>query len=178
MDQVIVNLNKGWLATYNELYDDNMKEEELFIDWAIHKRVKCGTEIYKILATPMFARMLEPIDGAIDSVMRVSEKYDTFIISSASRSGQFCLEKHLWLENYLPKFDLRRLILCHPKWMIRGDILIDDRLKNIKKWKQFNPGGCGILMAASTNKNETKGFDIKVSSWKEITDYLLKKRKF
>lgn len=170
MDDVIADLHTAWCEWYNRIYDDNMDPEFFRHDWAIHDHVKCGVDVYKILSMENFGRSLKPMEGAIDAMKLLYEKYNTCIVSSASSSGQFSLEKHLWLERHMPFFNLRRLILCHEKSLVRGDIILDDRHKNVNSWLSMNPRGTGILFEAPHNSKKVGGFTYRVHNWKEILE--------
>lgn len=74
---------------------------------------------------------LQPMPGAIEAFKRLYEEYDPFLVSTApwdNPSGY--TGKRIWVENYLGNIGKKRLILTHDKSLIKGDILIDDRLKN------------------------------------------------
>lgn len=80
---------------------------------------------------PNFFRELPPIEGAIDSFHKLSEKYDTYILSTAPwRNPSAWIDKLLWVQEHLPEVARKRLILSHNKNLLRGDYLIDDRTAN------------------------------------------------
>lgn len=173
MDDVIVDLHTAWCDFYNKKYSDNMNSEYFRKDWDIHNRVKCGTDIYKILAVPGFGTSLKPMENAIESIYSLQYEYNLFILSHASCSGRFCLEKHIWIKNNLPEFDLGKLILCRDKWLIRGDIIIDDNYENVSNWLDRNPGCNGFLFDAPHNRGRTSGFSRRVFSWSDILKNIL-----
>ena len=107
----------------------------------------------------MFSTML-PIEGAIDAFEKLSEKYDTYILSSApwNNSGAWT-DKLEWVKKYLGTSARKRLILSHHKNLNIGDYLIDDRPNNGAKefegeWLHFGEEG-------------------KYPNWQSLLDYLL-----
>lgn len=80
---------------------------------------------------PLFYRSLRPIEGAIEAFKILSEKYDCYILSTASWTNIECWkEKREWVEEYLGEFAYKKLILTHNKGLLIGRALIDDRRKN------------------------------------------------
>ena len=78
----------------------------------------------------IFSLML-PLTGAISSFERLSNKYDTYILSTAPWvNASAWSDKNLWVRNYLGELAYKRLILTHHKNLNLGDFLIDDRTAN------------------------------------------------
>ena len=107
----------------------------------------------------MFSTML-PIEGAVDAFEKLSEKYDTYILSSApwNNPGAWT-DKLEWVKKYLGANARKRLILSHHKNLNMGDYLIDDRPNNGAKqfegeWLHFGKNG-------------------KYPNWQSVLDYLL-----
>ena len=74
-----------------------------------------------------FFLSLEPIDGAIDTVKRLSKKHDIWFCSKPHSEYKNCvLEKYMWIEKYFGKEWTKKIILTHSKSLVYGDILIDD----------------------------------------------------
>ena len=80
---------------------------------------------------PGIFSFMEPLDGAIDAYQKLSEKFDTYILSTAPWDNPSAWsDKVIWVKKHLGEFAHKRLILSHNKNLNRGDYLIDDRLKN------------------------------------------------
>ena len=74
---------------------------------------------------------MEPLRGAVDAYQTLSEKYDTYVLSTAPWDNPSAWgDKLLWVQKYLGSKAHKRLILSHNKNLNVGDYLIDDRLKN------------------------------------------------
>ena len=77
----------------------------------------------------IFSKMI-PMEGAIEAVKKLSEKYDVYILSSPGwDNASAWSDKYNWVNEYLP-FMRKRLILSSHKNLNRGDYLIDDRTAN------------------------------------------------
>jgi 5'(3')-deoxyribonucleotidase len=78
----------------------------------------------------LFSQML-PKKDAVESFKRLSEKYDTYILSTAPwENPSAWSEKLEWVKKHLGAPAYKRLIISHHKDLNRGDYLIDDRKKN------------------------------------------------
>ena len=112
---------------------------------------------------PGIFSLMEPLIGAIESYKKLSQKFDTYILSTAPwKNSSGWSDKNEWVKKYLGDFAHKRLILSHHKNLNYGDYLIDDRTAN----------GAG----------EFKGEHIhflseKFKNWKDVLDYLIPKGK-
>jgi 5'(3')-deoxyribonucleotidase len=78
----------------------------------------------------IFSRM-EPIEGAIAAYEKLSQAYDTYILSTAPWENSTAWSDKLnWVKKHLGRVAYKRLILSHNKQLNTGDYLIDDRDKN------------------------------------------------
>ena len=108
---------------------------------------------------PNIFSLMEPLEGAIDSFKILSQRYDTYILSTAPwENSSAWSDKVKWVKKYLGKSAYKRLILTHHKNLNHGDYLIDDRTKN----------GAGEF------KGELIQFGTdKFPDWKSVCSYLL-----
>ena len=107
----------------------------------------------------IFSKM-EPIKGAIEAVNQLAEHYDVYALSTAPWNNPTAWsDKIEWIQKHFGKVLYKRLILSHHKNLNKGDLLIDDRLRN--GVEQF--------------EGEHLHFGVKYKNWQEVTDYLLDK---
>jgi len=78
----------------------------------------------------IFAKMA-PATGALDAFAALSDRFDTYILSTApwNNPSAWC-DKLEWVKAHLGNAAYKRLILTHHKNLNRGDFLVDDREKN------------------------------------------------
>jgi 5'-nucleotidase len=75
--------------------------------------------------------LMDPMDGAIEAYAKLSEKFDTYILSTSPwENPSAWSDKLLWVKKHLGKLAYKRLILSHHKHLNYGDYLIDDRPNN------------------------------------------------
>ena len=138
MDNVLVDFQSGISKLSKEVineYDSNLDE------------------------VPNIFSLMEPLEGAIDSFKILSQRYDTYILSTAPwKNSSAWTDKVKWVQKYLGESAYKRLILTHHKNLNHGDYLIDDRTKN----------GAGEF------KGELIQFGTdKFPDWKSVCSYLL-----
>ena len=110
---------------------------------------------------PDIFSLMEPMPGAVEAFKELSEKFDTYILSTSPWANPSAWsDKLIWVKNYLGPSANKRLILSHHKNLNVGDFLIDDRTKN------------GV--------NEFKGEHLhfctpKFPDWNSVVDYLDKR---
>ena len=97
-----------------------------------------------------------------------SSKYDLYIITATSDiDGSEFVQKLKWIKRHIPEFNTKRLIACQDKYVIRGDVLVDDKIKNLEECEKYM--NC-ILMDSPPNRECDKYTRIK--SLKELPDIL------
>lgn len=80
---------------------------------------------------PLFFRNLEPVEGAIEAVKRLAERFDVYILTRGPWDHPIAWgEKVEWVEQWLGEPFKHRVIICSHKWVVNGDYLVDDKLEN------------------------------------------------
>ena len=80
---------------------------------------------------PNIFSLMTPMPDAIESFERLSQRYDTYVLSTAPwENPSAWSDKLQWVRNYLGTSAHKRLILSHNKHLNHGHYLIDDRTKN------------------------------------------------
>lgn len=119
-----------------------MKKKIVYVDMdnvlvdfksALRKVEPSTLEKYKenVDEIPGLFSYMDPMPGAIESVHKLSEKYDLYILSTAPWDNPIAwAEKRIWVGRYLDDIFHKRLIISHCKNLCAGDYLIDDRMQN------------------------------------------------
>lgn len=138
MDNVIVEFKSG----IDKLNEETKKAYEGRLD-----------EVPGIFA------LMEPKNGAIEAIHRLTEHYDVYILSTAPwKNPSAWSDKVKWVTKYLDDVLHKRVIISHNKNLCEGDYLIDDRGKN----------------GTSEFKGEWIAFGTeKFPDWDSVCEYLL-----
>ncbi len=167
MDEVIADTYMAHIDIYNRDFD-----EQLTIAQCYGKEVwQCvpaeRQESVRMHATREgFFSMLNPIAGSRQIMEQLVKRYDLYIASAAMQYPNSLKEKSDWLDEFFPFINWKNRILCGDKHILKGDILIDDRSYNLRK---FN--GRSILFTSPHNVH-SDDFE-RVNNWKEVAEALI-----
>lgn len=163
-DQVLADLLTVWLKRYNQDYNDNLDNDDIK-SWNIDKYVKCGEKIFDYLDYDLF-RNLPVIEHSQEVVKKLSEKYEVYVVTTATVIPKTLNAKIEWLNEHFPFIPNENIVLCGSKSIIKADIMIDDAVHNLE-----NFDGWGLLFDAPHNRNENKF--LRMNGWKEVEKLLL-----
>ena len=156
MDNVLVNFQSGIDSLPDEIKNHHQKK------WAQRNKIDENGKIKEDWdeIDGIFSLMM-PIEDAIESYKILSEKFDTYILSTSPwENVSAASDKVAWVKKYLGKAAYKRLIISHHKNVNKGDFLMDDRKANgVDKFQ-----GEHIHFATE-----------KFPNWKVVTEYLLAK---
>ena len=138
MDNVLVNFQSG----LDQLSEETLQKYEGQLD-----------------NVPGLFSLMHPLEGAIEAYMTLSNRYDSYILSTAPWGNiSAWSDKSVWVQKHLGDAAKKRLILSHNKHLNMGDYLIDDRTAN----------GAGQF----TGEHIHFGTD-KFPDWSSVLKYLL-----
>jgi 5'(3')-deoxyribonucleotidase len=150
MDDTITNFLEEVINEYNKTYGTSHSIDEV-TEWVIPSSFEYG--LFSVLELTNILTIITPKLDSIEYINKwIDEGYDVFIVSDCCNRYQSYRDKLKWLKTYIPKFDLSHFIPCKEKYVISGDVLIDDNLDNLEKWSLHNPYGMDLLMTAQHNK--------------------------
>lgn len=168
MDDTITNFLEEVIIEYNRIYGTNHSINEI-TEWVIPSSFEYG--LFSVFKQSDILTTITPKLDSIEYINKwIDEGYDVFIISDCCNCADLYGEKLEWLETHIPKFDLSHFIPCKNKYVIQGNILIDDNLDNLNKWSLNNPYGHDLLMTAQHNKQIQD--ERRINSFKEADDYI------
>lgn len=121
MDGVVADFDKKMAELNPDLYvgeGDNYEERSKLVNEEI---IKC----------PSFFLDLKPIPNAIESVIKLNDKYEIYFLSTPTWwFPKGFGDKKLWLDEHFGELAFKKLILTHRKDLNIGDYLIDDTTRN------------------------------------------------
>lgn len=113
-----------------------------------------------------FAATFELYDGAQEAVAEFKKVTDLYFVTAPMMTNPTWMQDRAqWLVRH---FDVpaNRICFITDKFVLQGDIMIDDSPKNIEGFLKTNPEGCGLLWERPYNKDDsTQGK--RVHSWAE-----------
>ena len=93
-------------------------------------------------------------------------KHNVYIATAATQFPNSLKEKSDWLDEHMPFITWQHRIMCGHKFILNGDLLIDDRSYNLERF-----AGDTLLFDSPHNQHETDY--TRVYNWLEIAERLL-----
>ncbi len=121
----------------------------------------------KYVRSKGFFRTAPLIKDSIEGLKYLNDKYKVLIVSSATEFPDSLKEKLEWLNEHFSFITWEQMIFCGKKDSIKGDIMIDDHLKNLDYFD-----GRTYLFTQPHNALITGSKHRRVNSWEEIMNLL------
>ncbi|MGV3546467.1 MAG: 5' nucleotidase, NT5C type [Pedobacter sp.] len=166
MDEVLADPIHKFIQLYN-------RDHQVPLDLII----KPGTEIFQNVPEDVndkwfeyinekgFFRDLPVIDGAVEAVRKLQEKYEVYVVSAAMEFKNSLEDKFDWLNEHFPFISWKNIIFCGEK-IVSVDVMIDDRIKNFTDFK-----GRPLLFTSPHNVLITD-YE-RVDNWQQVLDKLM-----
>ena len=169
LDDTVWDLLSTWVAYLNYIYKVNVKYEEI-TEWDMQQFFPNLTveQIHAPLIMPSFWKHIRPREDAVKYIEKLSKDNEIYFVTATDyRNIPYKIDI---LKEYFPFISIDNLIITQDKTMIKGDILIDDNVDNLKdrRW--------GLLYTAQHNKNidilKYPESIIRVYNWKGIFHFI------
>ncbi|MDQ6812432.1 MAG: 5'(3')-deoxyribonucleotidase [Bacteroidota bacterium] len=121
--------------------------------------------VRKYVTTEGFFRSVPVMEGAREAVLKLSEKFEIYIVSAAMEFPQSLFEKYEWLREHFPFISWKNIIFCGDKSIIGTDYMIDDHVRNLDTFK-------GKTLMFTAGHNAGINHHSRVNNWTEVIDHL------
>ena len=110
----------------------------------------CVREFEAHCMAPGFVANMEPVKGAKEALERLQQMATVYAVTTPwPGAHHWPGERIAWLERLgIPHHNI---VLTGAKYLVRGDILVDDRIENLTKWLFHHPGGTAVLWKTHGN---------------------------
>ena len=182
LDNMITDLFGTWLALYNaEMSEDD--EDDICPEHctgSLHHVVQNEPGLWELMNREGFFLHLQPLPGALEALEWAHEQgHEVKICTSPGQSVFAPSEKTIWVLKHAPFLVQNDLIICNNKWKIHGDVLLDDTVNKVDKWKEKHPNG--KTMGIAWPYNEHGKYDLRADSyldteaaWEEIKGAIIR----
>lgn len=111
--------------------------------------------------------------GAKEGVQKILDAgIDLFIVTSPWPGHLHWMpERSTWLKTHF-NIPEKKVIHANAKYIIKGDLLIDDKTDHIEDWLNHNPDGAAFLWNTPHNQRDEVPRKQRLSSWDELHDIL------
>ena len=167
MDEVIADALGEHLLRYNRDFNEKLTLADLHGRWIwdyVPPERLARLEHY--IRTDDFFANLEVMPHAQRVLERLQERYEIYIATAAMEVPTSFTAKFGWLKQHFPFVRPSHIVFCGDKAILRGDFLIDDNPRQLRRFR-----GEGILFTAPANAFVT-GFR-RVKDWVEVEKMFL-----
>ncbi|WP_040281718.1 5' nucleotidase, NT5C type [Psychroserpens damuponensis] len=167
MDDVIADTYGKHIELYNLEHKQDLKlntitSGEVWQNVPETHQASIGKHAYQL----GFFRNLNPIKDSIQVMEALYAKHEVYIATAATQFPNSLKEKSDWLDEHMPFITWQHRIMCGDKFILNGDVLIDDRTYNLEKFQ-----GDTLLFNSPHNVNDS-GYK-RVATWLEIAELYL-----
>ncbi|WP_027107951.1 5' nucleotidase, NT5C type [Lacticigenium naphthae] len=165
MDQVLADMEVPFVELFKREYEVEFDDAEAYL--VDHPEVDLNMtirELYPYINTYEFVRNLPVIKNAQMVLKELQEDYIVYIATAAMDIPKTFSAKYEWLEEHFPFIHPQQFVFCGNKEIIQADYLIDDSIRQLKR---FN--GTGLLFSSSLNQKNTEF--IRVNNWEDVREY-------
>ncbi len=169
MDDVIADATQKFCDVYEAEFGIRIAKHD-FLGKEFHEVVPKEHQrfVYEYPFRKGFFQDLQVIPHSQEIMLRLSKKYEIFIVSAAMEFPLSLSEKYQWMSEHFPFISWHHIVFCGSKSIIKADYLIDDRIKNLK-----NFDGKAIVFTAPHNLRDEYESFTRVNSWIEIEKMFL-----
>lgn len=170
MKQILVDMDGVLADVFAHLIDLEFKESGTRLTKEGIKGQLEGDafpSFWKIIRSKGFFLTVPVIEGSVEGLNYLNDKYKVLIVSSATEFPESLSEKQAWLNRYFPFITWKQMIFCGVKDSICGDIMIDDHIKNLGSFS-----GRKIMFTQPHNVFLDDNSYERVNNWNEVMSIL------
>jgi 5'(3')-deoxyribonucleotidase len=164
LDGVCADVYTPWLAAYNLEYNDSLTEADINV-WELSALVKpeCGEKIQEYLNLPrLFAKLdMYPNADAVLKRLQDAGHEIVFVTACPEIAETAYFDKLCWVREKFPFVPRKNFISTSSKFMVRGDLMLDDGEHNINAFP-------GITVAMDKPWNRLAKATYRVGNWLEF----------
>jgi 5'-nucleotidase len=164
MDGVLADVYHRFFELYEEEFGKRLSPHDII---GI-KEADAFPNQLKWVNSPGFFRTVPVMPGSQQGLKRLNDKYEVVVVSMATEFPKSLTDKQLWLNEHYPFIGWEKMVFCGCKDFIQADIMVDDHLKNLDKFK-----GETLIFTQPHNMNLTNHRHKRVDSWIDIEKLLL-----
>lgn len=163
IDDTLANTIKVWIRRYNSKYKDRLKVKQI-LDWNLAQYTvpECGNKIYDFLKSKTIYNYVKPLPYASEGLQKFRD-LNFKIVFITGGTPEISVYKYKWLKDNGFWKSGDHYIQTASKYLIRGDILIDDNFENVSKFL-----GYSLLIDAPWNLKYS--FKNRMNGWKQIIE--------
>lgn len=178
LDGMAVNLIARLIEFYNSLHATKVSFEEAWQHFSPldgpdgapnpNGGRPVGDALDHFLARDRIFHDLEPMPGFDDEVVReLQDMVDLRIASAPSRNPDSATDKLRWVLERFPSISRKKIILIKEKYLLRGQVWLEDWHTNIREIRETNPQAFLGAIAYPYNKDVSDLLTLRADSYRD-----------
>lgn len=182
VDGPIADWKQGYIDRLNLATGLNYSIDDTGYNWSIEDDLKLdpsiAASIYAEMDGPGIAASLPNTHMAVDAVREHSTLYDLVFLTAYSRkSVDWVHGRGLWLTERFGREQGNKVVHTHYKYLVYGDVFIDDKVDHLVEWQQFWLEKLGkkpkaIRFTCGKTLSDTPEGIVAVRDWAELAQVL------
>lgn len=123
------------------------------------------------ISRPGWCSSIQPFPGAKDFIEALAEQHEVFFVTSPWNSVTWMGERSQWLIDHFGHTVGSRVVHTAHKHLVQGDVLLDDKPKNVREWGRAHPLGLPLLFEQPSNRSDNAGL-IRVTNYRDVFNAL------
>lgn len=166
IDGVVADTVGAVKKRWAELYPDIAMPDDQDLD-GVTDKTDINEKVYAITHEEGFFYGLEPIEGAKEAIKEMFDMgIEVFFVTSAGVTyPSAASEKYRWVSEHYSQMMVASLVITPSKYVIKGDILIDDYPY---QWKEDEASWEHYLFDTPHNQDDDTKPRLNWSNWKEV----------
>lgn len=147
IDDTLNQFASTFWGIYNEVYEEDQDYTQVD-SWNLQDYARDDIHVYDLLKHPGIFRNIPLKEYATMFMKSLYENYHVYIVTDSPSGTSYCQrkdghfsnpadDKRKWVMEHFPFFPQDQLIFCSHKWMITGDLLIDDKPAMFDKFNEL-----------------------------------------
>jgi len=169
-DEVLYDFQTPALQLISEVLGRQVQPSD-FVEWDIFACLTARQRqtVFDAIGQPGFCTALKPHPAAQQAVTQLQQYAEVFVVTSPFHSPTWVHERQASLRRDFG-FLKGHVVHTSAKYVVQGDVLVDDNPSHVLKWQQHNPSGKGFLWHIPNTR--ALGYDdIRVRSWEDVIEY-------
>lgn len=128
--------------------------------------------IHGKMAEEGWCAKLEPFPGAVEGIRRLKEVAEVFFCTAPYKGAFWPHERRIWLQEKF-KIDHWRVIQSSSKFLVRGELFIDDKVDHCIEWQNYGEknflGGMAFLWDRPHNRKDPRAAAFRrFTNWDQV----------
>ncbi len=173
-DEVLAHWVSRIIQWYNEDHGTSHVRDHIKEYFAMEKVLGPNGKEYikECLKEPDLYSSLDIVDGAVDGMRQLHDDgHDIIIATALPADGSIGYHGKIeWMRRVMPWFDLKNFVAIQRKYLLNGDILVDDAPHNIDSWTATDRPA--IIFDAPWNREMANTTAHRAVGWDDVVEII------